>query len=114
MAYLQITLDISEKNRAAAAAVYQKYKTPFLATIDGAVSKTLLIRAEDVQVLHGFKTAEQAEAYLNSSLFKADVEAASSFRHFFCQPDTNKFYTENGLASRDTLLTSSRPEPVTP
>ncbi|MEC4551285.1 hypothetical protein [Klebsiella pneumoniae] len=26
MAYLQITLDISEKNRAAAAAVYQKYK----------------------------------------------------------------------------------------
>lgn len=39
MAYLQITLDISEKNRAAAAAVYQKYKAPFLSTIDGAVSK---------------------------------------------------------------------------
>lgn len=30
MAYLQITLDISEQNRAAAAAVYQKYKAPFL------------------------------------------------------------------------------------
>lgn len=43
MAYLQITLDISEKNRAAAAAVYQKYKAPFLSTIDGAVSKELFL-----------------------------------------------------------------------
>lgn len=68
MAYLQITLDISEKNRAAAAAVYQKYKAPFLSTIDGAVSKELLVRAEDVQVLHSFHTAKQVEAlkpYLN-------------------------------------------------
>ncbi|MCG5606523.1 hypothetical protein [Klebsiella pneumoniae] len=76
MAYLQITLDISEKDRAAAAAVYQKYKAPFLSTIDGAVSKELLVRAEDVQVLHSFHTAKQAEAYLGSQLFTADVVEA--------------------------------------
>lgn len=76
MAYLQITLDISEQNRAAAAAVYQKYKAPFLSTIDGAVSKELLVRSEDVQVLHGFETAKQAEAYLGSKLFIADVVEA--------------------------------------
>ena len=76
MAYLQITLDISEQNRAAAAAVYQKYKGPFLSSIDGAVSKELLVRAEDVQVLHGFETTKQAEAYLASELFTADVVEA--------------------------------------
>ncbi|HDG8096088.1 TPA: hypothetical protein PCO36_004745 [Klebsiella oxytoca] len=76
MAYLQITLDISEQNRAAAAAVYQKYKAPFLSTIDGATSKELLVRAEDVQVLHGFERTEQAEAYLSSQLFTADVVEA--------------------------------------
>ena len=75
MAYLQITLDISNENRAAAAGVYQKYKTPFLTTIDGATSKELLIRDQDVQVLHGFATTAQAQAYLNSPLFTQDVVA---------------------------------------
>lgn len=75
MAYLQITLDISNENRAAAAGVYQKYKTPFLTTIEGATSKELLVRDEDVQVLHGFNTVAQAEAYLNSPLFTQDVVA---------------------------------------
>ena len=42
MAYLQITLDISNENRAAAAGVYQKYKTPFLTTIEGAPLKSCL------------------------------------------------------------------------
>lgn len=60
MAYLQIPLDISNENRAAAAGVYQKYKTPFLTTIEGATSKELLVRDEDVQVLHGFTTVAQA------------------------------------------------------
>ena len=46
MAYLQISLDISNENRAAAAGVYQQYKTPFLTTIDGATSKELLVRDE--------------------------------------------------------------------
>lgn len=76
MAYLQITLDISAQNRAAAAGVYQQYKTAFLTTIDGAVSKELLIREQDVQVLHGFNTAAQAEAYLDSELFTRDVVEA--------------------------------------
>lgn len=75
MAYLQITLDISNENRAAAAGIYHKYKTPFLTTIDGATSKELLIREHDVQVLHGFKTVAQAQAYLNSPLFTQDVVA---------------------------------------
>ncbi|EOT0791003.1 TPA: hypothetical protein P7484_005094 [Klebsiella pneumoniae] len=73
MAYLQITLNISEKNREAAAGIYQKYKAPFLKDIDGAVSKELLVRKEDVQVLHGFNSEKQAEAYLTSSLFTHDV-----------------------------------------
>ncbi|WP_213713720.1 hypothetical protein [Cedecea lapagei] len=76
MAYLQITLDINAQNRAAAAGVYQQYKTAFLTTIDGAVSKELLIREQDVQVLHGFNTAAQAEAYLGSDLFTRDVVEA--------------------------------------
>ncbi|WP_052281792.1 hypothetical protein [Kluyvera genomosp. 1] len=73
MAWLQITLDISPENRAAAAGVYQQYKAPFLNTIDGATAKELLIRDEDVQVLHGFNTREQAQAYLSSPLFTHDV-----------------------------------------
>lgn len=76
MAYLQISLDISNENRAAAAGVYQQYKTPFLTTIDGATSKELLVRDEDVQVLHGFKTVSQAQAYLSSPLFTQDVVEA--------------------------------------
>jgi len=73
MVYLQITLKIAPANRPAAAGVYQRYKTPFLSTIAGAKSKELLIRDEDVEVLHGFDTAEQANAYLTSPLFTADV-----------------------------------------
>lgn len=76
MAYLQITLDISTQNRAAAAGVYQQYKAAFLATIDGATTKELLVREQDVQVLHGFNTAAQAEAYLSSDLFTRDVVEA--------------------------------------
>jgi len=73
MVYLQITLTIAENNRAAAAAVYQKYKAPFLNTIAGATSKELLVREQDVQVLHGFDGTENANAYLQSELFTADV-----------------------------------------
>lgn len=55
---------------------HQKYKAPFLGTIAGAKSKDLLVRGEDVQVLHGFDTAENANAYLQSVLFTADVVEA--------------------------------------
>ena len=71
--YLQITLKIADANRPAAAGVYQKYKAPFLDTIAGAKSKELLVRDEDVQVLHGFDSRENASAYLQSELFTADV-----------------------------------------
>ncbi|MGC3953212.1 MAG: hypothetical protein QM804_02980 [Propionicimonas sp.] len=73
MAYLEITLQIDAANRPAAAGVYQQYKQPFLDTIRGATSKELLIRDQDVQVLHGFATTEQAQAYLSSDLFTKDV-----------------------------------------
>lgn len=73
MVYLQITLKIDNANRAAAASVYQQYKAPFLNTVNGAKSKELLVREDDVQVLHGFDTVENANAYLRSELFAADV-----------------------------------------
>ena len=76
MAYLQITLKIDPVNRPAAAGIYQRYKAPFLNTIAGAKSKELLVRDEDVEVLHGFDTAEQANAYLKSRLFSSDVVGA--------------------------------------
>jgi len=72
-AFLEISLKINDDNRPAAAGVYLKYKEPFLTKIDGATSKELLMRGEDVQVLHGFETEEQANAYLTTSLFSKDI-----------------------------------------
>lgn len=72
-AYLEITMWIKNENRSAAAKVYSDYRTPFLNTIKGAVSKNLLVREEDVQVLHGFDSVENAKAYLESDMFKNDV-----------------------------------------
>lgn len=73
MAYLEITLQVDAADRAAAGGVYQKYRQPFLDTVEGATGKELLIRDEDVQVLHGFTSAEAAEAYLSTDLFTRDV-----------------------------------------
>lgn len=75
-AYLEISLKIEPSNRAAAAAIYSKYKQPFLSTIPGASSKELLVRDEDVVVLHGFDSTQQAEDYLKSTLFTNDVVVA--------------------------------------
>lgn len=72
-AYLEITMKISEKNRPAAAKVYSDYRQPFLNTINGALTKNLLVREDDVQVLHGFDSVENAQAYLSSELFQNDV-----------------------------------------
>lgn len=72
-AYLEITMVIDNGNRPAAAKVYTDYRQPFLAQIDGAVSKELLIRDKDVPVLHGFDSVASAEAYLDSEMFKNDV-----------------------------------------
>lgn len=72
-AYLEVTMVIDEARRPAAAKVYNDYRQPFLTQIKGAVSKELLIRNEDVQVLHGFDSVESAKAYLSSELFTNDV-----------------------------------------
>ncbi len=74
--YLQITLKVADENREAAAGVYNEYKEPFLSTIHGAQSKSLLVRKEDVQVLHGFSSMEAAESYLESDLFSKDIVSA--------------------------------------
>ena len=58
-AYLQITTKIKENDRPSAAKVYFDYREPFLQTIEGALTKNLLVRDEDVQVLHGFDSKEQ-------------------------------------------------------
>ncbi len=72
-AYLEITMKISEENRSKAVKVYNDYRQPFLNTIKGALTKELLVRGEDVQVLHGFDSAENAKAYLDSRMFRDDV-----------------------------------------
>jgi hypothetical protein len=75
-AYLEITMKISNANRGAAAKIYSDYRTPFLNSISGALTKDLLIRDEDVQVLHGFDSVEYAKSYLDTELFKNDVFVA--------------------------------------
>ena len=72
-AYLEITMVIPNENRPAAVNIYTTYKQPFLSQIQGALTKDLLVRDEDVQVLHGFDSVESAAAYLESNLFQADV-----------------------------------------
>ena len=72
-AYLEITMKIDAANRPAAAGVYTDYREPFLKEIPGALTQDLLIRDEDVQVLHGFDSVEHAAAYLESEMFRNDV-----------------------------------------
>ncbi|MEA5083636.1 hypothetical protein SDC9_189416 [bioreactor metagenome] len=72
-AYLEITMKISNENRSAAAKIYTDYRQPFLDTINGALTKDLLVRDEDVQVLHGFDSVNHAQDYLSSEMFKNDV-----------------------------------------
>jgi quinol monooxygenase YgiN len=78
MVYLQITLKVRADRRPAAAEVYRRYRAPFLSTVTGATSKELLVRDDDVQVLHGFDSRANAEAYLKTPLFERDVVTALS------------------------------------
>lgn len=71
--YLEITLQVNAENRSNTGGVYLKYKSPFLTQIKGATSKELLLREDDVQVLHGFESEADAQAYLTSQLFQQDV-----------------------------------------
>ena len=72
-AYLEITMVIDPKSRPAAAKDNNDYRQPFLDNIEGALTKELLIRDEDVQVIHGFDSMEHAKAYLETDMFKNDV-----------------------------------------
>jgi hypothetical protein len=72
-ALLEITMKVSGADRPKAGAVYAKYKSPFLTTVPGAESKDLLLRDEDVQVLHSFDSRASAESYLTSDLFANDI-----------------------------------------
>ncbi len=72
-AILQITLKVPPVNRPRATSVYAEYRDQFLAEVPGAKTKELLLRAQDVQVLHGFDSVSDAEAYLRSRLFLQDV-----------------------------------------
>jgi hypothetical protein len=76
MVYLQINLNVAAKDRPAAAAIYTQFKAPFLAQVTGAKSKELLLRDEDVQVLHVFDSVDNAKAYLASAMFSQDVVTA--------------------------------------
>lgn len=89
-AYLQITMKIKESDRPSAAKVYFDYRQPFLDTIEGALTKALLVRDEDVQVLHGFDCKEHAAAYLESDLFKNDVAKGLS-PYFQTDPEIRIF-----------------------
>ena len=72
-AILEITMKVPDANRPKAGAVYTKYRQPFLDTVPGAESKELLVREEDVQVIHSFESRAWAEKYLASKLFGVDV-----------------------------------------
>lgn len=75
-AYLEAIMTINSENRAQAAKVYSTYRQPFLDEIPGALTKELLVRDEDVQVIHGFDSLEHAKAYLESDLFTQKVAPA--------------------------------------
>ena len=75
-AYLEITLKIDPKDRPSAGEVYSKYRQTFLSDIPGAQSKELLLRNEDVQVLHGFDSKASAEDYLATKFFQEDIVSA--------------------------------------
>jgi len=72
-AILEITMKVSGANRPKAGEIYSKYKCAFLDSVRGAESKELLVRDEDVQVLHNFDSRASAESYLVSNLFANDV-----------------------------------------
>lgn len=93
-AYLQITMKIKENDRPSAAKVYFDYREPFLQTIEGALTKNLLVRDEDVQVLHGFDSKEHAAAYLESEMFKEDV--AKGFSPYFQADPEIRIFTVAG------------------
>ncbi len=89
-AYLQITMKIKESDRPSAAKIYFDYRQAFLDTIAGAMTKEMLVREEDVQVLHGFDSKEHAAAYLESEMFTKHVAPGLS-PYFQADPEIRIF-----------------------
>ena len=58
------------------------------------VSKQLLVRQDDVQVLHGFTSLAEAEGYLKSDLFNQDVVV--ELKPFFQETPDIKIYSVVG------------------
>ncbi len=71
--YLQVTLKVKKSNREAAINIYNKYIYFFLDTVSGAVSKSLLLREKDIQVLYGFSNTRKARSYLRSKMFNNHI-----------------------------------------
>ena len=75
-AYLQITLKINSAAKGAASGVYDKFQDSFLDQIKGATSIELLVGDEYIQLLHGFGTADDAQAFLSTELFNNGILVA--------------------------------------
>ena len=90
-AYMEVIMYISEENRPAAAKVYNDYRQPFLDEVEGALTKELLIRDEDVNVIHGFDSMEHAKAYLETELFTEKV--APGLQPLWDKDPDIRFYT---------------------
>ncbi|WP_312191976.1 hypothetical protein [Sphingobacterium sp.] len=71
--YLQITLKINAAEKGKISGVYDRFKTSFLDQINGATSNELLIGEEYFQLLYGFHTREDAQAFLSTELYNNDI-----------------------------------------
>ncbi|MGJ1290427.1 hypothetical protein I6I97_21535 [Sphingobacterium multivorum] len=68
-AYLQIVLKMNSSNRGELTSTYHKFKDLFREQIKGAKTQELLFSDEDIQLLYGFDTYEDAEAFLSTELY---------------------------------------------
>ncbi len=89
-AYLQMTLQIPQtKREEAITKVYLPNRQRFLERVAGAVSMDMLVREEDLQILVGFDTLENARAYLASS---AGKEITSQLAGYARKEPVTAFY----------------------
>ena len=72
-AYLSVNMKIDSSRLPEVTKVYTNYWEKFLRTIHGARTKDLVIRNEDVQILHSFNSVEDAVGFLSSEMFQRAV-----------------------------------------
>lgn len=72
-AYLSVNMKIDSGKLPEVTRVYTSYWEQFLKTIHGARTKDLVIRNEDVQILHSFNSVEDAVGFLSSEMFQKAV-----------------------------------------